>query len=71
MAKEKELTTVAFLGKMGGNIKGLSDHEWIVSGFKYSDRIQEAHMTAIHIIIEMVERELFFPVEEIEIAGAF
>jgi len=70
MAKEKKLTTVAFLGKTGGGLKGLCDHEWIVSGFKYSDRIQEAHMAAIHIIIEMVEKELFFPVEEIEIAGA-
>jgi D-sedoheptulose 7-phosphate isomerase len=30
-----------------------------VGGFTYSDRIQEAHMTAIHIIIEIVEKKLF------------
>lgn len=58
-AKECGLKTVAFLGKTGGKLKGLSDLEWIVSGFRYSDRIQEAHMTAIHIAIEMVEKRLF------------
>lgn len=69
-AKEMGLLTVAFLGKTGGEIKGQCDHEWIISGFEYSDRIQEAHMAAIHIIIEMVEQELFFPVEETETVGA-
>lgn len=69
-AKEMGLITVAFLGKTGGQIKGQCDHEWIVSGFEFSDRIQEAHMAAIHIVIEMVEQELFFLVEETETAGA-
>lgn len=59
MAKEKEMKTISFLGKTGGPLKGQSDLEWIVPGFKYSDRIQEAHMTAIHIIIELVEGALF------------
>ena len=54
------LTTLAFLGKEGGKLKGRADLEWIVEGFTFSDRIQEAHMTAIHIIIEMVEKELFY-----------
>ncbi|MBS0621072.1 MAG: SIS domain-containing protein [Verrucomicrobia bacterium] len=58
-ARERGLKTVAFLGKTGGKMAGLSDLEWIVSGFSYSDRIQEAHMTAIHIIIERVEKLLF------------
>lgn len=56
MAKEKEMKTVAFIGKTGGKLKGLADIEWIVEGFKTSDRIQEVHMTAIHIIIEIVEK---------------
>lgn len=59
VAKEKGLQTISFLGKSGGKMKGLSDLEWIVSGFSYSDRVQEAHMAAIHIIIEMVEQHLF------------
>ena len=59
IAKEKELGTISFLGKSGGDLKGQSDLEWIVPGFAFSDRVQEAHMTAIHIIIEQVEEELF------------
>lgn len=58
-AKEKGLYTISFLGKSGGKMKGRSDLEWVVSGFPYSDRVQEAHMAAIHIIIEMVELHLF------------
>ncbi len=60
-AKELGLSTVAFLGKSGGKLKGIGDLEWIVSGFRYSDRVQEAHMAALHIIIEQVERILFYP----------
>ena len=59
IAKDKGLFTIAFLGKTGGKMRGLCDLEWIVSGFPYSDRIQEAHMAAIHITIEMVEQCLF------------
>lgn len=59
VAKSMGLKTISFLGKSGGKLKGSSDLEWIIEGFTYSDRIQEAHMTAIHIIIEMIEHELF------------
>jgi len=59
MAKTKEMHTIAFLGKTGGVLRGLCDLEWVVSGFAYSDRIQEAHMAAIHILIELVEQKLF------------
>lgn len=58
-AKKRGLTTVAFLGKTGGKLKGIADYELIISGMATSDRIQEAHMTAIHIIIELVEKQLF------------
>jgi len=61
VAKERELKTIAFLGKTGGKLRGLADLEWIVSGFRWSDRIQEAHMTAIHILIEQIETLLFSP----------
>ena len=59
VAKDRGLQTITFLGKTGGALKGAADLEWIVSGFTYSDRVQEAHMAAIHIIIEMVEKVLF------------
>lgn len=60
-AKAIGMKTMAFLGKTGGKLKGIADWEWIVSGFPFSDRIQEAHMAAIHIIIEAVEAHLFSP----------
>jgi len=69
-AKEKNLKTIAFLGKSGGKLSGQCDLEWIVSGFEYSDRIQEAHMAAIHIIIEMIEKELFIQTAQSEASFA-
>lgn len=58
-AKEKKLKTIAFLGKDGGKLKGFADLEMIVNDFKTSDRIQEVHMAAIHVIIELIEHRLF------------
>lgn len=54
-AKQLQIETISFIGRSGGALKGLCDLELLVDGFRYSDRVQEAHMTAIHIIIEMVE----------------
>jgi D-sedoheptulose 7-phosphate isomerase len=62
-AKEMGLATLAFLGKGGGKLKGQADLELIIEGFETSDRIQEAHMAAIHIMIQSVE-ELLFNSEE-------
>jgi D-sedoheptulose 7-phosphate isomerase len=62
-AQDLEMTTIAFLGKSGGSLRGVCDYELLVDGFSTSDRIQEAHMTAIHIIIEMVEEVLFSKTE--------
>ncbi|MFZ0564588.1 MAG: SIS domain-containing protein [Chlamydiales bacterium] len=59
-AKELGLKTLAFLGRGGGKLKGVADLELIVEGSLTSDRIQEVHMTAIHIMIEMVEQILFY-----------
>ena len=59
-AKRKKLQTISFLGKGGGDLKGIADFELIINGFTTSDRIQEAHMAAIHLIIEQVENLLFY-----------
>lgn len=59
-SKQLGLKTIAFLGKEGGKLKGVADLELIIRNFVTSDRVQEAHMTAIHIIIEMIE-EILFP----------
>ncbi len=58
VAKEKKLKTIALLGKDGGKLKGKADIEIIVNE-KTSDRIQEIHMMLLHIVIEIVERNLF------------
>ena len=58
-AKEQGLTTIGFLGRGGGLLKEHVDIAWVVEGFAFSDRIQEVHMSAMHIIIERVEKELF------------
>ena len=58
-AQERRLKVISFLGKTGGQLKGMSDLELCIEGFQYSDRIQEAHMAAIHIIIEILEKKLF------------
>lgn len=63
-AKELKLNTIAFLGKRGGRLKGFADLELIVEGFETSDRIQEAHMLAVHIIIELIEELLFGKAQE-------
>jgi len=59
-AKERGLKTIAFLGKGGGRMKGLADLEWIVGSASTSDRIQEVHMAAIHMMIKAVEERMFF-----------
>ena len=68
-AKCLQMGTIAFLGKGGGKLKGMADIELIIDGFKTSDRIQEAHMAAIHIIIEMIEYKLFSPKAAPMLAG--
>ncbi len=57
-AKEKGVTVVALLGRNGGKLKGTADYELIVAG-DTADKIQEVHMTILHIIIESVESILF------------
>jgi D-sedoheptulose 7-phosphate isomerase len=57
-AKKLGMVTVALLGMDGGKLKGICDHEIIVQG-KTTDRIQELHITVLHVIIETIERILF------------
>jgi D-sedoheptulose 7-phosphate isomerase len=55
---QKQIPSIALLGKTGGKSKTLSTHTLIVPG-ENTDRIQELHMIVGHIIIEGVERILF------------
>ncbi len=57
-AKELGMTTIAFTGKDGGEALRLADRGLNVAAAS-TPRIQEVHITAGHIICELVERELF------------
>lgn len=50
--------TVALLGKDGGSIKGVAELALIVPS-NDTPRVQEGHITIIHIICDLLERELF------------
>lgn len=57
-AKVLGVRTLGLLGKGGGQLKGQCDYEFIIEE-STSDRIQELHMTILHILVEGVERVLF------------
>jgi D-sedoheptulose 7-phosphate isomerase len=65
IAKEKGLSTIAFLGKGGNVLKGTAELELIIENCNTSDHIQEAHMTALHTLIELLEQILFPHLEKI------
>lgn len=57
-ARAHGVASIALLGKGGGRLAGLCDHEWIVPG-QTTDRIQELHMLILHVLIEATERRLY------------
>jgi D-sedoheptulose 7-phosphate isomerase len=57
-AKKIGMTTLGFTGRDGGDIGRMVDHHLNVSS-KSTPRIQEAHITAGHVICEMVDFRLF------------
>ena len=58
LAREMGCRTMGLLGKDGGAIKAVSDIDLTV---RYDDtpRVQEGHITIIHIICDLVEKKLF------------
>jgi D-sedoheptulose 7-phosphate isomerase len=56
-ASEMGMTTVAFTGGDGGKMKAIADF-CVIAGSADTPRIQETHITAIHILCELVEKEL-------------
>ncbi len=57
-ARAGGLKVLLFTGKDGGKLHGTCDEEVLVKSVD-TERIQEAHMVALHILIESVERILF------------
>lgn len=56
-AKSLGISTVAVLGKDGGQSKGLADHEIIVPSSETA-RIQVIHTFILHSWLEIIEREI-------------
>jgi D-sedoheptulose 7-phosphate isomerase len=57
-ANEIGCKTIGLLGREGGNISGIVDVALTVP-VKETPRIQEAHLTIIHILCDLVERNIF------------
>lgn len=57
-ARQRNLTTIGLLGRDGGKLKDLCDISIIVP-FDSTARVQEAHITLIHIMCEMIEKYMF------------
>lgn len=53
-AKAKGVTTFGLLGRNGGQMRGLCDHEIIIAG-DVTARIQEAHLVCIHFLCEAID----------------
>ena len=57
-AKQKNMVTIALLGKDGGKSKDIVDLAIVVPSDD-TQRIQEGHITIGHIILQEVEQEMF------------
>ena len=57
-AKEKGITTIAFTGSTGGQMKSVSDHLINIPSAD-TPRIQESHIMLGHIICQLVEEKIF------------
>ncbi|MEC5319632.1 D-sedoheptulose 7-phosphate isomerase [Brenneria populi subsp. brevivirga] len=57
-AKAKGMKVITLTGKDGGKMAGTADVEIRVPHFGYADRIQEIHIKAIHILIQLIEKEM-------------
>jgi len=58
-ATGKGMKVVGLTGKTGGLLAGMVDQEIRVKGRKHSDRIQEVHIKILHILVLLIEQEVF------------
>ncbi|HEF8783715.1 TPA: D-sedoheptulose 7-phosphate isomerase [Providencia alcalifaciens] len=57
-ARAKGMKVITLTGKDGGKMVGSADVEIRVPHFGYADRIQEIHIKVIHILIQLIEKEM-------------
>lgn len=58
-ARSNGLSLVSLTGRPGSELGRLADVDIAVGESAFADRIQELHIKVIHILIEMIERDLF------------
>lgn len=58
LAREKGCRTVGLLGKDGGTIKAFCDLPLVIS-INDTPRVQEGHITIIHIVCDLLEKKMF------------
>jgi D-sedoheptulose 7-phosphate isomerase len=58
-AKAKGMRVVALTGRAGSSLGALADIDICTPAGRFADRVQELHIKVVHILIEIVERELF------------
>ncbi|WGO84910.1 D-sedoheptulose 7-phosphate isomerase [Arsenophonus apicola] len=58
VARAKGMQVIILTGKEGGKMAGSADIEIRVPHFGYADRIQEIHIKVIHILIQLIEKEM-------------
>lgn len=54
----KGMKVITMTGKDGGKIARLADVDIRVPHFGYADRIQEIHIKVIHILVQLIEKEM-------------
>ncbi|MBA2671469.1 MAG: SIS domain-containing protein, partial [Gemmatimonadetes bacterium] len=57
-ANERGAVTIGLTGRDGGKMKGVCAETFVVPA-EATERIQEGHITVIHLLCELVEREMF------------
>lgn len=56
--KEKNIHSIAFLGKNGGVLKDMADENLLIP-YTSTARVQEHHILSIHLICEIVEEKIY------------
>lgn len=64
-AKQRGAMVIGLAGRDGGEMRGICD-EILVAPSDATERIQEAHITVIHLWCELIERTLFASTDSIQ-----
>ncbi len=58
-AKSKRMSVIGLHGREGSALSQIVDIDICTPGGRFADRVQECHIKIIHILIEIVERNIF------------